>query len=132
MVNLKSSKDKSTKMVRSSNDFARRNMKGSMEKSRFCIQVLQTKERKMNTKIADRMTEREEGKKNMRREREAERSYANPETSGRGLLLDEGTTWGGVKNIRVLRRNDVACNLTGLFTLKLGTEYASQTRASDS
>ena len=38
-----------------------------------------------------------------------------------GLLLDEGTTWGGVKNIRVLRRNDVACNLTGFFSLKLGT-----------
>ena len=70
---------------------------GTNEKSRFGIQVLQTEERKMNTKIANRMTEREEDKKNTRRERGAERSYANPETSGRGLLLDGGTTWGGVK-----------------------------------
>ena len=26
----------------------------------------------------------------------------------------------GLKNIRVLRHNDVACNLTGLFSIKLG------------
>ena len=84
-------------MERPSNDFARRNMERTKEKSRFGIQVLQTEEMKMNTKIADRMTEMGEDKKNTRRERGAERSYANPETSGRGLLLDGGTTWGGVK-----------------------------------
>ena len=38
----------------------------------------------------------------------------------------------GLKNIRVLRHNDVACNLTGPFNIKLGTEYASPARASDS
>ena len=49
-------------MERSSNDFARRNMEGTNEKSRFGIQVLQTEEMKMSIKIADRVTEREDDK----------------------------------------------------------------------
>ena len=49
-------------MERPSNDFARRNMEGKNEKSRFGIQVLQTEERKMSTTIADRVTEREDDK----------------------------------------------------------------------
>ena len=65
-------------MVRPSNDFARRSMKGSMEKSRFGIQVLQTKERNMNNKIADQMTEREQGTKNTRREKLSGKVLSEP------------------------------------------------------